>query len=349
VKARLAAEIDLGKRHARSVEHVGDRFLVATDDVICTLDGETLVPVIEAIDVIDMHGDAVLTPRQILVIGGAAIPLPTFGAAVPAAFLPVPDGAIVAFHDFRDTAAAAVIRIDGKGNVRWRAPTPPPATRPKPLRVPSSWVSDGRGLCISGDRVLATFEMSLSGISASYGLDIATGQIVYETALAPYQEIAPAPAAGSFLVGAQGYGAFETELVDRDGRVVTTWRSHGIALPGDPPRIVELCNVNTALSTALSYVTSLRPDGTVRYGARLPGYYTSRIVAAADGSFVFWRDDAVMRLSADGAQLERMLETPGRKTTFAFALAGVAPGRLVLSWTAQSAVSEHKLLIIDAG
>ena len=64
---------------------------------------------------------------------------------------------------------------------------------------------------------------------------------------------------------------------------------------------------------------------------------------------MFWRDDAVLRLGADGAQLDRMLETPRRQNTHAFALAGSSRGRLVLAWTARSAVPEHKLLIIDVG
>lgn len=215
--------------------------------------------------------------------------------------------------------------------------------------VPREWMIHKRHLCVSHDRLLAIFaEIMRSGIGAGYGINLGTGEVIYQTSPAPYHEVAPAAAAGRFLVGIQGYDAFETRLVDRDGNVITTWPSHGIVLAGDALRVIELENV----IPSRCHVSTLRADGTVHHGVHLPGYYTSPVIVGTDGSIVFWRDDAVMCVSPDGERLERLLTTPAHGRAHALALAGRAPGRVVLSWS--TTVEEHgvrmsysKLMVID--
>lgn len=362
--ARLAAELDLGESPAFHVVATDDGILVATRDAVYAADGASLVPRIEAIEVVDLRGTRVLTPDRIVEVGGRSIPLPPAVAGRARAFVPAPDGAVVAVSDIQDRAAAAVIRLDRDGQVVWRTEVPVPATlsggasetrrddgavirTTRPL-VPQQWVIDRSELCVSGDRLLAVFvDFPRTGIGIGHGIDLETGRIVYRTAPAPHGQLAPA-APGSFLVGLQGYGAFETQLVDRDGQVTTTWRSHGRVVPGDPPHVIEMENI----MPSRCHVATLLADGTVRHGPPLPGYDTSPLVVAADRRAVFWRDDTLMYVSGDGERLYRLLETPRLGRPFALALAGRAPGRVVLSWTTHVEHPDHfvrhsKLMWID--
>jgi hypothetical protein len=90
----------------------------------------------------------------------------------------------------------------------------------------------------------------------------------------------------------------------------------------------------------------------VRHGPPLPGYHTSPLVIAADRRAVFWRDDTLMYVSADGERLYRLLETPRLGQPFVLGLAGRAPGRVVLAWTTHveqdgKIVRRDRLLWID--
>jgi len=365
------AEIDLGTQPARNIEHVDGRFFIATGQAVHVVDGDALapVPMIEAAEVIDLRGSFVLTDRAIVEIGGATCPLPPLDGAQPATFLPLLDGAIVALHDERDPTKAAVWRLDRDGKSRWRTSMPVPsqllAEREQlwpggqdkdvvPLRrhrLPVQWTISRRGLCMSRDRLLAVF-VSSPGIGIGFGIDVETGSVLYATPPAPHGELAPAPATaagpGAFFVGLQGYGFFETSLVDRDGRAVTRWQSHGIVLPGDPVRVIEKEN----RLPSRCRVSTLHADGTVARGVHLPSYYTSPVVIAADGSAVFWRDHAVTRVSPDGKLLERLLETPNYDSMWSEGFAGHAPGRVVLSLSASTKdihdlTWHYGLLIID--
>jgi hypothetical protein len=215
--------------------------------------------------------------------------------------------------------------------------------------IPQQWNSVRGDLLISSDRVLATFaEMPRSGIGVCYGIDLDTGEIVYQTRPAPYCEMAAGLEPGSFFVGVQGYGAFETWLVDRSGVVRAAWASHGIVLRGDPVRIVELEN----RLPSRSYVSTLFSGGRVQHGARLPGYYTSPVVVTRDGGAVFWRDNALLYVSPDGECIERLLQTPERGRPQCGALVGGAPGRLALYWSRSFEADgawrdENRLLLID--
>lgn len=204
---------------------------------------------------------------------------------------------------------------------------------------------------MSRDRLLAVF-VSSSGIGIGFGIDVQTGIVLYGTPPAPHPDVAPAPVTaagpGAFFVGVQGYGLFETSLVDRDGRAVTRWQSHGIVLPGNPVRVIEQEN----RLPSRCRVSTLHAHGTVERGVHLPSYYMSPVVIAADGSAVFWRDHAVTRVSPDGKRLERLLETPKYDLVWSQAFAGRAPGRVVLSLSASTRGTRdltwhYRLLVID--
>jgi hypothetical protein len=99
---------------------------------------------------------------------------------------------------------------------------------PKPPWKPREWSIEPGNLYVFGDRVLAAYsERVRGGIGMCYGFDLATGARIYETAPGPYKDIAAAHDPGSFLVGLQGFGAFETKLVDPSGRVMQSWLNLG--------------------------------------------------------------------------------------------------------------------------
>ncbi|WP_280719924.1 hypothetical protein [Kitasatospora sp. MAP5-34] len=77
-------------------------------------------------------------------------------------------------------------------------------------------------LLISGNRVAASFE-DTSGLARTFLLDLGTGHTVAVTAPAPGGHKAIADD-GGFLIGAQGYGTFETTLLTRDGTATTRAR-----------------------------------------------------------------------------------------------------------------------------
>jgi len=363
VKARLAATIDLGERCALQVAELDGRIFVVTRGALHAVAGGALAPVIEPIDVVDLSGGLVLTPHELVEIGGARRALPPLDGAEPKALIALPDGAIIAVCHPQDQTAAAVMRLDRNGRVIWRNATPPPPvlmqtttrrlsdgveTPGKPL-VATQWTIFRSDVCLSGDRVLAVFaDMPRTGIGVGYGLDVATGAVVYTTPPAPYGELAPGPIDGQFLVGMQGYGAFSSLLVDRDGDAVARWKSHGKLVLRDPLRVLEMSNVNTAPC----HIATLRGDGSVHRGAHLPGYYTSPVLRTRDGAAVFWRDNAVMRASPDGDRIERMLETPATGNAWSAGFAGRAPGRAVLAWSGATEVDgtrveRNRLFVID--
>lgn len=364
MRARLVADLELDGAVV-AIEQLDGRCFVALRDRVYVLDGTGLEPVLEGVEVLQMRDGRVLTPAHIVTLDGARLELPSFDGASASRFAPLPDGAIVAVDRRGRVDAAALFRLDASGHVIWRASAAPPATIAgyvsearrednfaiKPARPwkPQQWNIVYGDVHVSGDRVLAVYaEMPRSGIGIGYGIDLATGAVVYRTAPGPHGEIAPAPAAGSFLVGLQGYGAFETRLVDRDGVVRTTWPSHGIALPGHPIRIIELENV----LPSKSHMATLLDDGGVRRGAHLTGYYTSPAIVAADGSAVFWRDGALMRATPDGERVERLLPTSVPGDPYARTLAGSVPGRVVLNVAGHheangARVFHNRLLVVD--
>jgi hypothetical protein len=341
---------------------VEGRLLVVTDDAVHEVAGDTLAPVIASIDVTDLSRHLVLTPQHLVEIGGATHALPPLDGAVPQTLVALPDGAIVGVCDPRDPAAAAVLRLGRDGQLIWRTATPPAplletgshqladdvATPDQPLAV-TQWTISRGNLCVSGDRVLAVFADPLrAGTSVAYGLDLATGALVYTTPAAPYDKLAPGPLDGQFVLGVQGHGAFRSVLVDRDGRALLHWDSQGILISRDPLRVLEMENT----SPSRCRIATLGRDGSVHHGAHLPGYHTSPVVLAPDGAAVFWRNHAVMRASPDGDRIERLLETPTWACARSDGFAGRAPGRVALALSARGVVDgalseRYRLFIID--
>jgi outer membrane protein assembly factor BamB len=174
-------------------------------------------------------------------------------------FLVLSDGFLVAWaaSAFGD---ARVARTDQRGVLHWstRLPIPDLAYRDVvQMRRETGWhhepllpwkprffmpVGEGN-LLVAGDRLLATFQDPFSGLGVSYCLDLSTGDVVWTTPSHPTGERAVA-GPGRFLIGAQGYGAFETYLYESDGSMSVQWPSHGRLLVSHRGRIrvIELEN-----------------------------------------------------------------------------------------------------------
>jgi hypothetical protein len=234
------------------------------------------------------------------------------------AFAPVADGFVFAWQHSGSTMRPPILeRVNLDGTVAWSVTLPVGAIgyegvaqmradedwKPRPLDpwVPETWFSTSRQLSISGDAVLACFtEMPRSGIGLGYVVSLADGTLRFRTRTGPITEVASL-GEGAFLVGYQGYGAFETLHYDRDGGTPDQWPTHGYYLTGSDLRVIELTN---QLPSTM-HLARLLPGGTVEQGAWLDGYYTSRPHRGADGADYFFRKGAV--LSARGLSISARL------------------------------------------
>ncbi|MFI6713277.1 hypothetical protein ACIBF7_43080 [Nonomuraea sp. NPDC050478] len=142
----------------------------------------------------------------------------------------------------------------------------------------------------------ATFEDDSSGIAVTFFLDLTDGRLIAATPPGPTQHKAIL-GPGEFLIGSQGYGAFSTSHYDADGTVLREWPTHTMPLVNHKGRIVGPEFENRTPSR--SHFVALEPNGAVRKGPHLPGYYTSYPVLDSDGTAVFWRDGRLLAVTAD--------------------------------------------------
>jgi hypothetical protein len=270
----------------------------------------------------------------------------------------VDDGFVLAWqHDIRAPMRPPILeRVNSDGALRWSVALPVGSIghegvrqmsadegwQPRPMDpwIPDTWFSTSRTLPVSDDAVLACFsEMPRSGIGFGYVVSLRDGALRFTTQTGPISEVAPS-GAGAFLVGYQGYGAFETLHYDRDGRVSERWASHGYYLVGDGVRVIELENT----LPSKMHLARLLPGGVVTKGEWLDGYYTSRPLLGADGTAYFFRKGAVLAardLSID----ERLVLTAPHDGLFSTAIAGGEQG-FYLAYT-QAGSAGASLVRID--
>ncbi|MFJ8206930.1 hypothetical protein [Micromonospora chalcea] len=174
--------------------------------------------------------------------------------------------------------------------------------RPKKAWTPSTLQVDHRQpLLVAGDRILAGISDGGSGIGMCTFLDTASGHIISTTDPGPYHHKAIV-GPGSFLVGAQGYGAFSSTLYERDGQATQTWPSHGQMVIDQQGTIRDPESENILPSRSRFRI--LQPDGSMCDGPRLNGYYTSYPALDADGTTMFWRDGTLLAIDAGFDQHE---------------------------------------------
>ncbi|MGW1189938.1 hypothetical protein [Streptomyces sp. NPDC002559] len=219
-----------------------------------------------------------------------------------------------------------VARHDGDGSVRWSTPAVLDRlsfpgcieisaetgweTRPsKPWTPRTVEAHHWEPLLVSGHRVAATFADGGSGISVTFFLDTATGRPVAASRPGPgHHKAIVAP--GEFLIGSQGYGAFRTAHHDSSGAVVREWPTHTMPLVDRHGAISGPESENVLPSR--SRFVRLDPDGTVRHGPELSGYYTTYPALDDEGTAVFWRDGRLLAVDA-GSRMRELFAPEGEE------------------------------------
>lgn len=161
--------------------------------------------------------------------------------------------------------------------------------QPKQAWQPRDWRPDGRSdpILLSDDRLIVSYVEYSSGVGVTYCLNTENGGLLWTTSPQPLGTRAFSRD-GHFLIGAQGYGAFDTWLYDGDGTTLNHWPSHGnvVIAPGGEIRVVEMENV---LPSRMHF-SVFEPTGEVRKGPHLKRYYTTYPVLDSNGTTFFWRD-----------------------------------------------------------
>jgi hypothetical protein len=166
----------------------------------------------------------------------------------------------------------------------------------KPWSPRTVWADYWDPLLVSGHRVAATFADERSGIAVTFFIDAGTGQLIATSRPGPsHHKVISGP--GEFLIGLQGYGAFSTSRYDDAGAVVQEWPTHAMIVIDRHGGISGPESENVLPSR--SHYARLEPDGTVRHGPALPGYYTSYPALDSDGTAVFWRDGRLRAVDRD--------------------------------------------------
>ncbi len=140
-------------------------------------------------------------------------------------------------------------------------------------------------LVVAGDTILAGYADD-NGVGRHYMINLETGELRWVSRPGPMSWVA-VDGDRSFLIGRQGYGAFESELRSPDGTRYQTWESHGLPII-DGVGNITLVEMSNYLSVP-QHVARLDPDGSVTRGTRLPGYPSTHPVLSADGRIVFFR------------------------------------------------------------
>lgn len=164
-------------------------------------------------------------------------------------------------------------------------------------------------LLVAGHCIAATFADGRSGIAVTFFLDTVTGRLVAASrpGLCHHKAIV---GAGEFLIGSQGYGAFSTAHYDSSGAVVREWPTHAMLLIDRHCAISGPESENSTPSR--SRFVGLEPDGTVRRGPALSGYYTTYPALDREGTAVFWRDGRLLAVDAD-FQMRELFALEGEK------------------------------------
>ena len=176
------------------------------------------------------------------------VPIPVPQGMRLGAFAMFDDDFTVAIeHDNAPPRSGALMRVSHSGEYRWTTSLPMDDGGVQMYPSPrDSWHCSyfvaGR-LTISGDALLVVFgDITRTGIGMAYVVALDSGTLRHSTRRGPIQKVAGL-GNGEFLVGYQGYGAFETLHYGRHGEILNSWRTHGyyVVYAGEI-RVIELRN-----------------------------------------------------------------------------------------------------------
>ncbi|MGY3795150.1 hypothetical protein [Aquimarina sp. 433] len=190
----------------------------------------------------------------------------------------------------KDISYKGLVQMSAKDN--WEAREAPPWN-------PKSWnCLTNNEIVISGKNVLVNyFEFPGSAIGISFCLNINTGSIQWQTKPAPFESVCGLKN-GEFLIGHQGYGAFDTNLYSKDGKIIEKWESVGAVVVNSNDEIFAI-EMDNNTSSKLHFV-ELKKGGKVKKGKRIPGYYIINPVIDDLGNTIFWRNNELMIMDHRG-------------------------------------------------
>ena len=191
-------------------------------------------------------------------------------------FAIVDGGYIVCVECDFNNPKAKVVRITIDGDELWSTPIPINDVAYKglvhmgvdtnweieesPPHEVENWVSlYRRGVVVSDDRVLVNyFEFPRTGVGQSFCLDLYSGELLWVTPPSPFHIVIPLSDA-RFMISHYGYGAFETELYDRDGKIVNEWNTVGYMIVDEQGKMLCLSLKNQ--ETGKTEVVELEDGG----------------------------------------------------------------------------------------
>jgi len=190
----------------------------------------------------------------------------------------------------KDISYKGLVQMSAKDD--WKAKEMPPWN-------PKSWnCLINNEIIISEENVLVNyFEFPGSGIGMSFCLSIETGDIVWTTKPAPFESICGLKG-GKFLIGHQGYGAFDTNLYNKEGKIIERWKSVGTSVVNSNDEIFAI-EMDNHSDSKLHFV-ELKKGNEVKKGRRIPGYYIVHPVLDDLGNVIFWRNNELVIVDNKG-------------------------------------------------
>jgi hypothetical protein len=216
---------------------------------------------------------------------------------------------------------AKVIKIDLKGNVLWESQIPSDGISyegVKEIHADNNWKSETKKewspenwLCLYGNEIVVSktslivsyFEMPRSGLGKSYILDLDSGKIKWASEPAPFESISCYDD-DMYLIGHQGYGAFETKLVDSSGNLQNKWKSVGKSVVSVSKEISVIEMDNS--SDSKLYHTKLKNNGEAIKGLKIEGYYMMYPILDNNGNMVFFRNNELSIIDSESNKFELM-------------------------------------------
>lgn len=200
-----------------------------------------------------------------------------------------------------------ILCVDKAGTVLWATNLPILVSDIIKIRV-GKWSPDyyNQAMILSDDRILVTYRTESTGIGISYCVNTLNGERIWNTQPKPTgNKIALKD--GCFLIGSQGYGAFDTWCYNHEGDIDTHWKTHGyiVISENDTLRIIEMSN----RSPSQVHAAILESDGSIQRGDHLEDYYTSYPVLDTNDNMWFWRSGAIYQIDSN-LKKYKIYETP---------------------------------------
>jgi hypothetical protein len=237
-------------------------------------------------------------------------------------------GSFVIANDFfiicvhgRGKPNASVLKTDLEGKAIWETLIPANDISYEgvvEMRADNDWKakrkrdwSPENWLCLSGNEIIVSnntilvnyFEMPRSGLGKSYILDRNSGELKWSSEPAPFESISCYDV-DKYLIGYQGYGAFETKLVDSSGNLLNKWESVGKSIVSANKEISVIEMDNSSASKL--YHTKLRNNGEVIKGLKIEGYYMMYPILDNNGNMVFFRNNELSVIDSESNKYELM-------------------------------------------